>query len=641
MSRARAGLLLALSLVGPIAAAPAAFAADAAPSAGQARPGQALLVLVDGASFAELMAVPTFRQLARAGGAALMTTHVTGPDRDRSTYLTIGAGTLVSEDASAERALMVRTLDAAGLESCTIGAGGPVTGADAILSLTLTPAGTGTPLCSRAPSLAPEPGTASPASSLRVLALTGSAAHDGQLVRDAVSALPTRPTLVVVASPRPSPAMDRAGDEVTPLVVAAGLPGSLFPANGELHALTSDSTRTDGLVANVDLAPTVLRFFGVAIPSEMDGSAAVRTDAPAPFSLYDRELEYRRTRFLVQIGEVAFVSAAGLVAIITLLILRRRGRPLGARTSGPLEFLALCGAALPVAVLSGGLLPHLTYAWVVPYLVVASVALAALALRPGWPGPAAPLRFVGAVGVAFIGLDLALGGQGLRLSLLGGTMFDGVRFYGMPNAAISPLLASALFVSAGLTGGQGFVVLGASGLLAGFPSLGANIGASITLFAAAGLWLAAASPAGRFRLRQASVVAGVMLGGLVVVLLSSRYLASTPTHATRLVERTGGRVGELIATSIHRLGIGAHQVLASPAALIPLVGLPIVLVLVLVRPGPLRRGLCDPTWRKVLAVLVIAAAVGYVANDTGVAAAAPAFLYAMVGLWYPTLRAWR
>jgi hypothetical protein len=38
-------------------------------------------------------------------------------------------------------------------------------------------------------------------------------------------------------------------------------------------------------------------------------------------------------------------------------------------------------------------------------------------------------------------------------------------------------------------------------------------------------------------------------------------------------------------------------------------------------------------------MLILSSAVAYFANDTGSAAAGPAFLYAMVGITYPTLLA--
>jgi hypothetical protein len=75
----------------------------------------------------------------------------------------------------------------------------------------------------------------------------------------------------------------------------------------------------------------------------------------------------------------------------------------------------------------------------------------------------------------------------------------------------------------------------------------------------------------------------------------------------------------------------------SPASLLPLLGLPVVLWAGL-RPGRLGRSLAAiRPWREVLIVLVAAAAVGFLVNDTGMAAAAPSFLYAIAVLAYPSL----
>jgi hypothetical protein len=43
-------------------------------------------------------------------------------------------------------------------------------------------------------------------------------------------------------------------------------------------------------------------------------------------------------------------------------------------------------------------------------------------------------------------------------------------------------------------------------------------------------------------------------------------------------------------------------------------------------------------WRETLVVLTIAAMASFFVNDTGVAAAAPAFLYAATAMVYPALR---
>ena len=61
-----------------------------------------------------------------------------------------------------------------------------------------------------------------------------------------------------------------------------------------------------------------------------------------------------------------------------------------------------------------------------------------------------------------------------------------------------------------------------------------------------------------------------------------------------------------------------------------------VLWVVLAQPGPIRRSLAPyPAWRDMLVVLTTASLVGFLANDTGVSAAAPGFLYAMPALVYP------
>src|SRR5439155_25958608 len=111
------------------------------------------------------------------------------------------------------------------------------------------------------------------------------------------------------------------------------------------------------------------------------------------------------------------------------------------------RFLMLAGAALPISLLAGGLLPRFTYAWEVPFLVLATAGLAWLAGRTRLPGPLAPFVFLGLLGLALLVVDGAVGGRAFRMPLLGGTMFDGARFYGLPNSMFMVPLASALFVA--------------------------------------------------------------------------------------------------------------------------------------------------------------------------------------------------
>jgi len=460
----------------------------------------------------------------------------------------------------------------------------------------------------------------------------------GRRIADAVHREALGRMLVIVVSPMASADMIRRGDEVTPVLVAQGSSDQILQASGPMHSLRSNTTRQTGLVANVDIAPTILDFFGIPIPSEMDGQPIRVTNDPAPYTLHRLHLEQRRIRLPIQLAEVAFVSGAGAVAIVALLLAARYRLP--PRLAGPLRFMALCGASLSIPLMLGGVLPRLTYWVVVPFLVLSIVSLATLAWAAPWPGATGPFTFLGLVGLAVVLLDAMLGWRGARIPLIGGTMFDGARFYGLPNAFLSLLLASALFVAAALPAFPGFLVLFGAGLFAGFPSLGADVGGAMTVFFAAGLWWVLRTRR-RFRIKELAFVAGVTALGLGAVLLANRYLPGTPTHATRFVERTGSHLGDALHEFGDRLGVSFEQVRKAPPALIPLLGLPIILALVLMRPGPIGRGLdlAGKPWKQALVVLTLGGVVAFFANDTGVAAAAPVFLYAMSAMAYPAFLA--
>src|SRR5205823_2523918 len=127
--------------------------------------------------------------------------------------------------------------------------------------------------------------------------------------------------------------------------------------------LRSDTTRRDGLVSNEDVAPTILRFFGIAMPSDMHGSPieVVEGSGP-PFTLHRKHLENRRIATPVALGTLVWVVVAGTVPI---LLLRRRER-VTPRLGRLVTILPLSAAPLGVGLLAAGRLGTLSYARVVP-----------------------------------------------------------------------------------------------------------------------------------------------------------------------------------------------------------------------------------------------------------------------------------
>jgi hypothetical protein len=429
-------------------------------------------------------------------------------------------------------------------------------------------------------------------------------------------------TLVMVISDRPSNAS--AHDELGTVIMAKGDPGTLLDATGEPRALTSDSTKRTGVVADVDPAATVADWLGV--PYE-EGSPIETTDAPAPLDLYERYLEQRRIAVPIAAAAWGFVLVAGIVGIFALRF--RRG------VSD--RWLAIAGwfpATLPwlaLGLLLVGHLPSLTYATVLPSLVV-FVALGVVFTR--WVardrGIFVAIAACGAVVLGILAVNAALGWPAAVTPLAGGGQLDGGRFYGMPNIEIGIVLGAALYVAHRARVRTGVVLLLACALVTGSPWTGSNAGAALTLGAAAGLWLAIRQ---RRRWWVVVLIAGAFAGAVAVAVgLMHRYLVDTPTHVTSFLENGDGIVGA-IERQFDRLQVGVDLIVDNPFALIPVVGTLILLVLVFRPPASIARSFeGHDAWRDAVLVILLASVVAYLVEDTGAAAMGFGFGFALSGL---------
>src|SRR5262249_59563356 len=155
----------------------------------------------------------------------------------------------------------------------------------------------------------------------------------------------------------------------------------------------------------------------------MPGSPMRVTGTEAPFALHRRQLGQRHIRIGVQLAELLFVVVAGLALIVVMALIEHGRRPSPSAAAG-CRFLTLWGVALFIPVAAGGFLPHFTYAWAAVWILAWTFALAwASDLLPGRDAMS-PFVVLGAAGLVYLAVDLAVGSVGLRIPLLGGPMFD-------------------------------------------------------------------------------------------------------------------------------------------------------------------------------------------------------------------------
>jgi hypothetical protein len=434
----------------------------------------------------------------------------------------------------------------------------------------------------------------------------------------------TEPTLVLVISLSPSVASAADGDELGAVIAAWGDPHELLTASGQPHALTSDSTRRAGVVATVDPAATVADWLD--LPSDA-GAPIERTGEPAPLDLYARYLQQRRLAVPIAAGSWVFVTIAGLLGVLALVFRRRL-------SDGTLAAVGALAASLPwlaLALLLVGHLPSLTYATVVPFLI--AVVVAGVAFTRSVAARRGILVAIAACGVAILAIlaiEAALGWPAAVTPLAGGGQLDGGRFFGMGNIEIGLVLGCALFAAQRMRVERGTLLIALCALVAGSPWTGSNLGAAITLFAAAGLWLG-------FRRRRRwwgiAVTAGAVTAvGMSIVAVMHRYLTVRSTHVTAFLEETHGLSGA-VSRFVDRLGIGADLLRDNPFSSIPVVGTLVLLVVVLRPPGAVARSFeAHDAWRDAVLVIVLGSIVAYVANDTGAAALGFGFGTALSGL---------
>jgi hypothetical protein len=417
------------------------------------------------------------------------------------------------------------------------------------------------------------------------------------------------------------------GDELGAVVLAA-------PARWEravsLRTLTSDSTRRDGVVVSEDIGATMCDL--AFATCDTVGSGIEPVDAPPPITLYDRYLANRRMSVPIQTAAGIFVTLAGLLGV-TLLLLRERVPP---RLSALGAWIAISVLPLAVALLLVGHLETLTYASVLIVTIGSTVTgcLAAAAVARRW-GTTAALAALGAATIVLFLLEAALGWTAAMFTFLGGTELDGGRFYGLPNVEVGLLLGASVMVAFRLRRTwAGLALIAGVALFAGLPFAGANLGAAVTLAAAAGLWWGLRDRRGTIPTAIASLAAAGV--GLAIVLVLNRVLPGPPTHITNFVEGQGGGV---VGTVLHRLRTGIDLIARNPFAIVPVIGVPATLFAVL-RPAPPVRSSFDrhPGWREALLTILWGGVIAYVANDTGAAALGLAFGTALAGLLFVSLR---
>lgn len=431
---------------------------------------------------------------------------------------------------------------------------------------------------------------------------------------------------IILVSTNPSPLAIDNFDFLPPVIIAGG---------GIGHGLLlSGSTHRPGIITNADIAASILKFFNIEPPYSFVGSPAMVCKGT------ENSLIDTNKHIMLQIQRQPMMRGIAVFLVVYVLLLSIYILKIGQAAPRWASWALILPASLMLAVLwlpavaDFGILGSLA---VLTGLVAAILCAARLIIR-------SPLKAFGCICwavVITIMVDFVRGAVLLRDSILSYTPVDGARYYGIGNEHMGSLVGAAM-IGAGFLAASGgkrtlrmsilTVALCAVVIAIGLPRLGANAGGAMSAMPAAVAGLILWRGKGIDKKRIIAVCVSVVGALGILAAIDSLIPGSSQSHIGKAVHliATGG-VGEMGIIIERKLAMNLMLLKNSTWSKLLIVSVAAVITLIFVRNRDVIMRL-----RKIphIQAGVIAATVGTVAallfNDSGVVAAATAFIYVWV-----------
>ena len=344
---------------------------------------------------------------------------------------------------------------------------------------------------------------------------------------------------LAVVVPTPSITNKKDKNTMTPAIIVGG--------GMQAGLLTSSTTHRQGIMTNIDLAPTVLAFFQLNQHESMIGAPAfgekfISGNKMQYLEKLEADLVNNTVRRVPILKSVAYYTAVILIMALVLMVLRLFNLDVSTIFKQLLFYNFLAVLTLPLALLIMGILKvpdvNLSFVYLILLVIGLTIIMNVLCQRCNIHMAIIFICF------SFLGLlffDLFTGAEYILRSPLGYDPQRGARFYGIGNelmgAAIgAATLGFAAFLDIKRFKGQialvGVLMLSIL-LIMVFPGLGSKAGASISVTAAfvTLIWLSLGYATGK---KQLLTVSAAILA--VLVLISVADSIGVPrTHVGRAI----------------------------------------------------------------------------------------------------------
>lgn len=400
---------------------------------------------------------------------------------------------------------------------------------------------------------------------------------------------------IIAVSPCPSRSAYAQGYQLTPI--------SNWRVTGDV--ITSPSTRTDNLVTNTDIAPTISKAFGVTLRTPPFGASITTAAAEDPIENrgYVTDLQSQSVRQYRKMQWLPYVALA-----LSIVIAAASRRFLANRTIDKWVGVPFMTAF----VMTSTWLSLFFVPW--PVLAILGVVLIAVA------SPRLVETLAGFVTIGLLVDAIFFQGRVTGGSMLGYSPIEGARYYGVGNEIMGYWIGATTLFCARMAENARYKYLVLAIAIAvivalGLPDAGAKAGGFLVglLTLGAALW-ARSGRTIRPLPAAAGVIGALIAGSGLLVLFGRLFGASHVTEAAGMVRSEG--ISSLVDLIARKAGMDLHLVFHS------------VWMLVLLASGIASYLALKPIWRRPelpraeVAGLITATVASFALNDAGVVAGA-------------------
>lgn len=436
---------------------------------------------------------------------------------------------------------------------------------------------------------------------------------------------------IMVVSPTYSSFAAKSGKKLTPVIISG--------SGVEDGILSSDTTRREGIIGNVDIAPYIASFFS--------SNTNLFTGKPIYVLNKEDKLTYikdlnNQTAFLYKNRLSVLFSFAIYEIIVSFLVFLaiQFGAKRRLKLYKFLEYLLLSNMAIPIALLVLPFVKAVNIYDAIIKIIIITILLTVIAtfIRKETIDS---IIFLSGLMCLLLTIDIMSGSGLIKMSFLGYDPIIGARYYGVGNEFMGILIgASMVFATAILdrynaNKGLSIIVFVIVTIAIGFPKFGANVGGTIAAtFAFAFVMLKIFNS--RLRFAHYVYIISAVFGFVLFIALVDLYFVESSSHLANAIKQINTSGPNVIYSIIKRKISMNLKLFGTTIWSKVLISSLVFLGVLFYRPFGISKKIFDRyrNLSKGLLGILIACIVSFLVNDSGVVASATAIIFLAMTLMY-------